>query len=119
MNLARCGAAGVLSHRNNAEGISVPKSNRPQWPDNSVRRPATHTRLHVAIMIRSRSSRSGGVAVAEPGAARADADQVETYRFYGHFQGESGALPEKEEVAEMKARDPKAPARNDDRGRQA
>jgi len=87
MNLARCGAAGDLRPRNNAVGISVPKSNRPPWPDNTLRRPATHTRLHVAIMIRSRSSRSAGEAVAEPGAARADADQEETYRFYGHFQG--------------------------------
>jgi len=92
----------------NAWGISVPKSKATAVADNSVRAagfamPGFHVAdndtlrlFDVAGEAVVRARRGGGPTLIE----------VETYRYYGHFQGDPELYRPKGEVAALKAKDP-------------
>ncbi len=92
----------------NSWAISVPKDASTAVADNSVRAAAygiagfhvadndTLELFEVAGEAVARARRGGGPTLIE----------VETYRYYGHFQGDPELYRPKDEVAELKARDP-------------
>jgi pyruvate dehydrogenase E1 component alpha subunit len=92
----------------NAWGISVPKAKSTAIADNSVRArgyamPGFHVAdndtlklFDVAGEAVARARKGGGPTLIE----------VETYRYYGHFQGDAEGYRPKGEVAALKAKDP-------------
>lgn len=92
----------------NAWGISVPKSKSTAVPNNSVRAagygmPGHHVAdndtlalFEIAEEAVARARKGGGPTLIE----------VETYRYYGHFQGDPELYRPKGEVAALKAKDP-------------
>lgn len=92
----------------NAWGISVPKSKSTAVPDNSVRAKAYNMPgVHIGDNDTLELFDAAGEAVAR---ARQGGGptliEVETYRYYGHFQGDPELYRPKDEVASLKARDP-------------
>lgn len=92
----------------NSWGISMPKAKATSVPDTSVRAagygmPGAHVDDNDTLQLFD---------VAAAAVARARSDQgptlieVETYRFYGHFQGDPELYRPKDEVARLKAKDP-------------
>ena len=92
----------------NGWGISVPKSKSTAVADNSVRAAGYGMPgFHVADNDTLELFKVAGEAVAR--ARRGEGPtliEVETYRYYGHFQGDPELYRPKDEVAELKARDP-------------
>ena len=98
----------VFIIEDNGWGISVPKSASTAVADNSVRAaaygiPGSHvadndtlTLFDVAEQAVNRARRGDGPTLIE----------VETYRYYGHFQGDPELYRPKGEVAALKAKDP-------------
>jgi pyruvate dehydrogenase E1 component alpha subunit len=92
----------------NAWGISVPKSKSTAVKDNSVRAagygiPGVHIAENDTLKIFdaageavARARKGGGPSLIE----------IETYRYYGHFQGDPELYRPKGEVAALKAKDP-------------
>lgn len=92
----------------NSWGISVPKAKSTSVPDNSVRAAGYGMPgFHVADNDTLKLFEIAGEAVAR--ARRGEGPtliEVETYRYYGHFQGDPELYRPKNEVAELKAKDP-------------
>jgi pyruvate dehydrogenase E1 component alpha subunit len=92
----------------NRWGISVPKAKSTAVPDNSVRAAGYGMPgFHVADNDTLKLFEVAGKAVAR--ARRGEGPtliEVETYRYYGHFQGDPELYRPKNEVAELKAKDP-------------
>ena len=92
----------------NAWGISVPKSKSTAVPDNSVRAAGYGIPgFHVADNDTLELFKVAGEAIAR--ARRGEGPtliEVETYRYYGHFQGDPELYRPKDEVAKLKAKDP-------------
>lgn len=92
----------------NAWGISVAKSQSTAVPDNSVRAQGYNMPgFHVADNDTLEVFDVAGEAVAR--ARRGEGPtliEIQTYRYYGHFQGDPEAYRPKDEVAALKARDP-------------
>ncbi|HCL63523.1 MAG TPA: pyruvate dehydrogenase (acetyl-transferring) E1 component subunit alpha [Rhizobium sp.] len=98
----------VFVIEDNGWGISVPKSASTAVADNSVRAAAygipgfhvvdndTLTLFDVAEQAVNRARKGDGPTLIE----------VETYRYYGHFQGDPELYRPKGEVAALKAKDP-------------
>jgi pyruvate dehydrogenase E1 component alpha subunit len=92
----------------NAWGISVPKSKSTAVADNSVRAAGYGIPgFHVADNDTLELFKVSGDAVKR--ARRGEGPtliEVETYRYYGHFQGDPELYRPKDEVAKLKAKDP-------------
>lgn len=92
----------------NAWGISVPKSKSTAVADNSVRAAGYGIPgFHVADNDTLELFKVSGEAVKR--ARRGEGPtliEVETYRYYGHFQGDPELYRPKDEVAKLKAKDP-------------
>jgi pyruvate dehydrogenase E1 component alpha subunit len=92
----------------NGWGISVSKAKSTAVPDNSVRAAGYGMPgFHVADNDTLKLFEVAGEAVAR--ARRGEGPtliEVETYRYYGHFQGDPEMYRPKDEVAELKAKDP-------------
>lgn len=92
----------------NAWGISVPKSKSTAVPDNAVRAAGYNMPgAHVADNDTLKLFDVAGEAVARARAGEGPTlIEVETYRYYGHFQGDPEAYRPKDEVKNLRARDP-------------
>jgi pyruvate dehydrogenase E1 component alpha subunit len=109
MNLAALWTLPVIFViEDNAWGISVPKSKSTAVPDNSVRAAGYGIPgFHVADNNTLELFKVAGEAIAR--ARRGEGPtliEVETYRYYGHFQGDPELYRPKDEVAKLKAKDP-------------
>lgn len=109
MNLAALwNLPAIFVIEDNAWGISVPKSKSTSVADNSVRAAGYGIPgVHVADNDTLELFKVAGEAVAR--ARRGEGPsliEVETYRYYGHFQGDPELYRPKDEVAKLKAKDP-------------
>ncbi|MGB9113817.1 thiamine pyrophosphate-dependent dehydrogenase E1 component subunit alpha [Bradyrhizobium sp.] len=98
----------------NAWGISVPKAKSTAIADNS-RRAAGYAMpgFHITDNDTLKLFEVAGEAVARARAGKGPTlIEVETYRYYGHFQGDPETYRPKGEVAALKAKDPIARFRN-------
>lgn len=98
----------VFIIEDNAWGISVPKSRSTAVADNSVRAVGYGIPgFHVVDNDTLELFKVAGEAVAR--ARRGEGPsliEVETYRYYGHFQGDPELYRPKDEVVKLKAKDP-------------
>lgn len=109
LNLAALWKLGVVFViEDNAWGISVPKGKSTAVRDNAVRAAAYGIPgVHVADNDTLEVFKAAGEAVAR--ARRGDGPtliEIETYRYYGHFQGDPELYRPAGEVAALKAKDP-------------
>ncbi|ADZ70890.1 thiamine pyrophosphate-dependent dehydrogenase E1 component subunit alpha [Polymorphum gilvum] len=109
LNLAALWKLGVVFViEDNAWGISVPKAKSTAVRDNAVRAAAYGIPgVHVADNDTLEVFKAAGEAVAR--ARRGDGPtliEIETYRYYGHFQGDPELYRPAGEVAALKAKDP-------------
>ena len=98
----------VFVIEDNAWAISVPKNKATAVADNSVRAAAYNMPgVHIADNDTLKIFEAAGAAVER---ARAGGGptliEIETYRYYGHFQGDPEVYRPKDEVASLKAKDP-------------
>lgn len=109
LNLAALWKLGVIFViEDNAWGISVPKSKSTSVANNAVRAAAYGIPgVHVADNDTLKIFEAAGEAVARARAGHGPTlIEIETYRYYGHFQGDPELYRPKGEVAELKAKDP-------------
>jgi pyruvate dehydrogenase E1 component alpha subunit len=92
----------------NAWGISVPKAKSTAIADNSLRAGSyAMPGFHIADNDTLKLFDVAGEAVARARAGNGPTlIEVETYRYYGHFQGDPETYRPKGEVAALKAKDP-------------
>jgi pyruvate dehydrogenase E1 component alpha subunit len=92
----------------NAWGISVPKAKSTAIADNSLRAAGyAMPGFHIADNDTLKLFDVAGEAVARARAGNGPTlIEVETYRYYGHFQGDPETYRPKGEVAALKAKDP-------------
>jgi len=92
----------------NAWGISVPKAKSTAIADNSLRAASyAMPGFHIADNDTLKLFDVAGEAVARARAGNGPTlIEVETYRYYGHFQGDPETYRPKGEVAALKAKDP-------------
>lgn len=109
LNLAALWKLGVIFVvEDNAWGISVPKKKSTAVADNSVRAAAYGIpgfRIEDNDTVKLFSVAGKAVARARAGKGPT-LIEVETYRYYGHFQGDPELYRPKNEVAQLKAKDP-------------
>ncbi|AXS39829.1 thiamine pyrophosphate-dependent dehydrogenase E1 component subunit alpha [Breoghania sp. L-A4] len=109
LNLAAVWKLGVIFViEDNSWGISVPKSKSTAVKDNSVRAAAYGIPgVHVADNDTLKVFAAAGDAVKRARAGEGPSlIEIETYRYYGHFQGDPELYRPKGEVAALKAKDP-------------
>jgi acetoin:2,6-dichlorophenolindophenol oxidoreductase subunit alpha len=109
LNLASLWKLGVVFViEDNSWGISVPKSKSTSVANNAVRAAAYGIPgVHVADNDTLKVFEAAGEAVARARAGHGPTlIEIETYRYYGHFQGDPELYRPNGEVAELKAKDP-------------